>query len=97
MNATAKLSPTVRSLLQQAERVETCRANVLMARDLSEDALEHLLKQLELVGAREIAVRPSMAMVHALVPVPALPRIADMKEVDWIDVEKSAPLQSVID
>ena len=92
-----KLSPSAQSLLDRDDSQKTCRVNVLMDSGLSEEAISNVLDQLRLVGADEVQLRPRMAMVHAVIPVSALKEVAEIDQVDWIDIEKSAPLASVLD
>ena len=45
----------------------------------------------------DLELRPRMAMVYAIVPVPALRHIAAIDQVRWIDIEKSASLELSLD
>ena len=92
-----KLSQSARFLLDRKNAAATCRVNVLVGKGLSEDAIRGIVKRFALAGAVDVEVRPRMAMIHATVPVPALTEIAEIDQVSWVDTEKSAPLESVLD
>lgn len=94
---TQKLSSSARSLLEGKATYMVCHANVLYERGLQHQEIEALLRKLTRAGAIEVQLRPRMAMVQATLPVLALQRVADLSQVQWIDIEKSAPLESVLD
>ena len=92
-----KLSSTALSLLDGTSTRSICRVNVLFDRELRGREVDTFLAKLSGAGAFELELRPRMAMVHAALPVMALAKIAEIAHVQWVDIEKSAPLEAVMD
>eukprot|EP00439_Symbiodinium_sp_Y106_P089541 s1_g2077.t1 len=74
-----------------------CRVNILVSKTATNEVTQLTAQSLVELGLEEIETQPRMCMIHASTPIAQIREIAEMEQVDWIDIEKSAPLKSVLD
>ena len=92
-----KLSAVAMDLIDAEATQAECYANVVLENRLTRSQVSEIVNELIVAGARELDVRFSMSMVHMTLPVASLRSIAGIKQVQWVDIEKSAKIESVLD
>lgn len=92
-----KLSTLAMDLIHAEATQAECHANVVLDKRLTSGEVSDVVDEFVMAGARKLDVQLSMSMVHMTLPVASLYAIADIEQVQWVDIEKSAKIESVLD
>ncbi len=91
----SKLSDRLQALLN-TDSERTAPVMVLLRADLSGTKLKNAVRKIEshLDGAEHLSISGT---VHGQMPLREVARVSKLPEVEWIDVEKEAPIEELID
>jgi hypothetical protein len=91
----SKLSDRLQALVKQ-DNEQTAPVMVLLRADLTGMKLKNAVRKIEshLDGAEYLSISGT---VHGQMPLREVARVSKLPEVEWIDVEKEAPIEELID